>query len=193
MKLQQRAPHCIHCPHVCAVCHHTCSGPAMPWTICCKSWQKHCWPGPGRFVIDPSASSATLHPCCTHVCVTPAVAHIASCCTHVCVTPAVIHIARSSSSKAEASCWFPCCIFNAGVEFTGAPDVGDVPLIADMSSNFLSKPVDVSEYGMVLCGGTEERRTLLSGDCNHQEDLLGKARSAPLSARSLDKHITWQW
>ena len=32
-----------------------------------------------------------------------------------------------------------------GVEFTGAPDVGDAPLIADMSSNFLSKPVDVSK------------------------------------------------
>lgn len=32
-----------------------------------------------------------------------------------------------------------------GVEFTGAPDVGDVPLVSDMSSNFLSKPVDVSK------------------------------------------------
>lgn len=32
-----------------------------------------------------------------------------------------------------------------GVEFPAAPDVGDVPLIADMSSDFLSKPVDVSK------------------------------------------------
>ncbi|KAI7844356.1 hypothetical protein COHA_002154 [Chlorella ohadii] len=39
-----------------------------------------------------------------------------------------------------------------GVEFKGAPDVGGKVLIADMSSNFLSKPVDVSKYGIIYAG-----------------------------------------
>ncbi len=30
-----------------------------------------------------------------------------------------------------------------GVEFHQVPDVGDVPLVADMSSNILSEPLDV--------------------------------------------------
>ena len=36
-----------------------------------------------------------------------------------------------------------------GVEFTGEPDVGDVPLVCDASSNFLSRPIDVSKYGLI--------------------------------------------
>ena len=33
----------------------------------------------------------------------------------------------------------------AGVEFQDVPDTGDVPLVADMSSNILTRPVDVSK------------------------------------------------
>ncbi|KAJ6239767.1 phosphoserine aminotransferase [Anaeramoeba flamelloides] len=36
-----------------------------------------------------------------------------------------------------------------GVEFPDIPDVGDVPLVCDMSSNFLSRPFDVSKFGCV--------------------------------------------
>ncbi|MGN8160227.1 3-phosphoserine/phosphohydroxythreonine transaminase [Salinisphaera sp. RV14] len=39
-----------------------------------------------------------------------------------------------------------------GVEFQQVPDVGDAPLVADMSSNFLSRPVDVSRYGVIYAG-----------------------------------------
>lgn len=39
-----------------------------------------------------------------------------------------------------------------GVEFPERPDVGNVPLIADMSSNILSRPVDVSKYGAIYAG-----------------------------------------
>jgi phosphoserine aminotransferase len=40
----------------------------------------------------------------------------------------------------------------AGVEYHFIPDVGDVPLIADMSSNILSRPIDVSRYGLIYAG-----------------------------------------
>lgn len=39
-----------------------------------------------------------------------------------------------------------------GLEFHEIPDVGDVPLVADMSSTILSRPVDVSRFGMIYAG-----------------------------------------
>ena len=39
----------------------------------------------------------------------------------------------------------------AGVEFLFVPG-GDVPLVADMSSNILSRPIDVSKFGVIYAG-----------------------------------------
>jgi phosphoserine aminotransferase len=39
-----------------------------------------------------------------------------------------------------------------GVEYSGEPDCGEVPLVADMSSNFMSRPIDVSKYGVIYAG-----------------------------------------
>lgn len=39
-----------------------------------------------------------------------------------------------------------------GVEFFDIPDVGEVPLIADMSSTILSRPIDVSRFGLIYAG-----------------------------------------
>ena len=39
-----------------------------------------------------------------------------------------------------------------GVEYHWTPDAGGVPLVADMSSNILSKPVDVGRYGLIYAG-----------------------------------------
>jgi phosphoserine aminotransferase len=39
-----------------------------------------------------------------------------------------------------------------GVEYHWTPDTGDVPLVADMSSHILSRPVDVSRYGLIYGG-----------------------------------------
>jgi phosphoserine aminotransferase len=39
-----------------------------------------------------------------------------------------------------------------GVEFHWVPDTGDVPLVADMSSTILSRPIDVSRYGVIYAG-----------------------------------------
>jgi phosphoserine aminotransferase len=64
-----------------------------------------------------------------------------------------------------------------GVEFQSTPDVGEVPLIADISSNFMSRPLDVSRYG-VLYGGAQKNigpagLTLAIV----REDLLGHVRA----------------
>jgi len=39
-----------------------------------------------------------------------------------------------------------------GVEFGFIPDSGDVPLVADMSSTLLSRPLDVSRFGLIYAG-----------------------------------------
>lgn len=39
-----------------------------------------------------------------------------------------------------------------GVEFHEIPDTGDVPLVADMSSTILSRPLDVSRFGLIYAG-----------------------------------------
>ena len=36
-----------------------------------------------------------------------------------------------------------------GVEFNGEPGVGNAPLVCDVSSNFLSRPLDVRRYGLI--------------------------------------------
>ncbi|MFN7085816.1 MAG: 3-phosphoserine/phosphohydroxythreonine transaminase [Burkholderiales bacterium] len=39
-----------------------------------------------------------------------------------------------------------------GVEFHWTPDTGDVPLVTDASSHILSRPLDVSRYGLIYAG-----------------------------------------
>ena len=39
-----------------------------------------------------------------------------------------------------------------GVEFPDVPETGEVPLVADMSSNILSAPLDVRRFGLVYAG-----------------------------------------
>ncbi len=39
-----------------------------------------------------------------------------------------------------------------GVEFHDVPDVGSVPVVCDMSSTILSRPIDVDKFGMIYAG-----------------------------------------
>jgi len=39
-----------------------------------------------------------------------------------------------------------------GVEFPYLPETGNVPLVADMSSTILSRPIDVSKFGVIYAG-----------------------------------------
>jgi len=39
-----------------------------------------------------------------------------------------------------------------GTESTGEPAVGDVPLVADTSSDMFSRPIDVAKYGLIYAG-----------------------------------------
>ena len=39
-----------------------------------------------------------------------------------------------------------------GIEFVDVPDTHGVPIVADMSSHILSRPIDVSKYGVIYAG-----------------------------------------
>jgi phosphoserine aminotransferase len=39
-----------------------------------------------------------------------------------------------------------------GVEYNFVPEVGDTPIVADMSSHILSRAIDVSKYGVIFAG-----------------------------------------
>jgi len=64
-----------------------------------------------------------------------------------------------------------------GLEFGWIPEVGDVPLIADMSSTILSRPLDVSRYGMIYAGAQKNIGPSGLVVVIVREDLLGQARS----------------
>lgn len=56
------------------------------------------------------------------------------------------------------------------------PETGDVPLIADISSCFLSEPLDVTKFGMVYGGAQKNVAPAGLTICIIREDLLGNAR-----------------
>ena len=56
------------------------------------------------------------------------------------------------------------------------PDTGDVPVIVDVSSCFLSEPLDVSKFGMVYGGAQKNIAPAGLTICIIREDLLGNAR-----------------
>ncbi|MCL2507790.1 MAG: 3-phosphoserine/phosphohydroxythreonine transaminase [Oscillospiraceae bacterium] len=63
-----------------------------------------------------------------------------------------------------------------GTRFSELPDTGDVPLIADISSSFLSEPMDVSKFGMVYGGAQKNVAPAGLTVAIIREDLLGNAR-----------------
>lgn len=74
--------------------------------------------------------------------------------------------------------YFYICMNNTiyGTVYHELPDTGDVPLIADISSCFLSEPLDVSKFGMVYGGAQKNVAPAGLTICIIREDLLGKAR-----------------
>jgi phosphoserine aminotransferase len=62
--------------------------------------------------------------------------------------------ARDSWKLTSDAAYFHYCANETigGVEFHSAPEVGNVPLVTDMSSTILSRPIDVSQYGLIYAG-----------------------------------------
>ncbi|HVS25156.1 MAG TPA: 3-phosphoserine/phosphohydroxythreonine transaminase [Gammaproteobacteria bacterium] len=63
-----------------------------------------------------------------------------------------------------------------GVEFHDVPSVSDAPLVSDMSSTLLSRPIDVSRYGVIYAGAQKNIGPAGLVIVIVREDLMGHAR-----------------
>lgn len=63
-----------------------------------------------------------------------------------------------------------------GVEIFWTPETGNVPLVADMSSHILSRPVDVSRYGLIYAGAQKNIGPAGLTIVIAREDLIGHVR-----------------
>jgi len=62
-----------------------------------------------------------------------------------------------------------------GVEFHWIPETGDVPLVADMSSTILCRPLDVARYGVIYAGAQKNIGPAGLTLVIVREDLIGYA------------------
>ena len=62
-----------------------------------------------------------------------------------------------------------------GVEFSYIPNVGNIPLVCDMTSNFLSRPFDVNCFGMIFASAQKNFGPAGLACVVVRDDLIGKA------------------
>ncbi|WP_116473420.1 3-phosphoserine/phosphohydroxythreonine transaminase [Zobellella maritima] len=90
-----------------------------------------------------------------------------------------------------------------GIEYDFIPDTGDVPLVADMSSTILSRPVDVSRFGIIYAGAQKNigpsglavvivRDDLLDQACPQTPAILDYAAMAKADSM-LNTPPTYAW
>ena len=71
-----------------------------------------------------------------------------------------------------------------GVEYHWTPKTGDVPLVADMSSNLLSRPFDITDYGAIYGGAQKNIGPAGLTLVIVRDDLIGQA--LPITPSAFD-------
>jgi phosphoserine aminotransferase len=71
-----------------------------------------------------------------------------------------------------------------GVEYHWTPDTGEVPLVADVSSNFMSRPLDVGRYGLIYGGAQKNVGPAGATIVVVRDDLIGQA--LPITPSAFD-------
>ena len=72
-----------------------------------------------------------------------------------------------------------------GLEFNHVPDVGGIPVVADMSSTILSRPIDVDAHGVIYAGAQKNMGPSGLVVVIVRRDLLGRARR--------ETPTVWDW
>ncbi|WP_068545209.1 3-phosphoserine/phosphohydroxythreonine transaminase [Thalassotalea crassostreae] len=65
-----------------------------------------------------------------------------------------------------------------GIEIFDIPDTGDIPLVADMSSTILSRPIDVSKFGLIYAGAQKNIGPSGLTIVIVRDDLIGNQQAA---------------
>lgn len=76
-----------------------------------------------------------------------------------------------------------------GTRYTKLPDTGDVPLVADMSSNILSEVYDVSKFGLIYAGAQKNIAPAGVTIVIIREDLVGKAMDITPTMLNYKVHV----
>lgn len=76
-----------------------------------------------------------------------------------------------------------------GLEFHWVPDLGHVPLVADMTSCFLSRPTEVRQYGLIYAGAQKNIGPAGLTVVIARQDLVAPAAPQTPSPLSLDTQI----
>ncbi|MBK0394262.1 3-phosphoserine/phosphohydroxythreonine transaminase [Ramlibacter algicola] len=74
-----------------------------------------------------------------------------------------------------------------GVQYHWTPDTAGVPLVADMSSDILSRPIDVSRYGLIYAGAQKNMGPSGLTVVIVRDDLLGHA--LPITPSAFDYRL----
>ncbi len=75
-----------------------------------------------------------------------------------------------------------------GTQFQKFPDTGNVPLIADMSSDILSRDIDVSPFGVIYAGAQKNLGPSGLGVVIIRDDMLEKCNKGLPTILSYDTH-----
>jgi phosphoserine aminotransferase len=76
-----------------------------------------------------------------------------------------------------------------GVEFKSEPEVGDVPLVCDSSSNILSRPIPVEKYGIIYAGAQKNMGPSGVTLVIIREDLLSRIRDSVATMLDYRTHV----
>jgi phosphoserine aminotransferase len=76
-----------------------------------------------------------------------------------------------------------------GVEFYDLPDTQQVPVVADMSSTILSRPIDVSRYGVIYAGAQKNMGIAGLTTVIIREDLIGQAKAGTPAMLDYKTHV----
>jgi phosphoserine aminotransferase len=88
------------------------------------------------------------------------------------------YVPKQSAWKLDADAAYVHICTNetiGGVEYHWTPQTGAVPLVADMSSHILSRPLDVSKFGLIYAGAQKNIGPAGLVVVIVREDLLGQA------------------
>ena len=85
--------------------------------------------------------------------------------------------AQSQLALDPEAAYFYYCANNTiyGTEWQYVPETGSVPLVCDMSSDILTRPVDVSRYGVIFAGAQKNLAPAGLTIAIIRKDLAGKA------------------
>lgn len=89
-----------------------------------------------------------------------------------------LHIDYSKMQVTPGASYAYVCLNETvnGIEMDRLPDTGDVPLVADMSSNILTRRIDVSRFGAIIFGAQKNVAPAGLTVTIVREDLIGHAR-----------------